>query len=345
MKKLFTVLLMVAVAAALSVCSFAISRGDAYIEDHGYFNEKVRCVAPGDTVYIALAEAENEETDFEISRSMTPSSAKVTSAKTEGFIDDKNYKMIETGSLDIEKLPVEDGCDWYFAELEIDDIDIDDYPEDGFDVSGTLKVSRKGGSTFTVDLGDTISFIRYAVADDEDELSSEPQLYQLDQDTEFELAFPNENGWFSGETKSDIAVVASMSHDEISSIAKLDRDADLTFYLGNGVRFPYVRDAQLVIEADDGYYLYKIGNGNSLSKVSNAYDEDEEAFIIETNVLGKYVVSDTRLSTSASSDDDDDDDDDDEVDDVYVYEGEDDDVDETPNIYVPLLNPTTGAVA
>lgn len=340
MKKLFAVLLIFATLAALNICTFAASRGAAYIEDNGYYDERVDQSTPGGTVYIALAEATNKDNDYKISNSMVPTTAKITSVKTKGFIDDKDYKLIKTGSLDIEKLDVEDGSEWYFAVLEIKDIDVEDYPEDGFSVYGTIKVTRKSGSTFTIDLEDTLDRIRFDEAEDEDELAKQAQLYSFKSNTEFELEFPNGNGRFSGRTRGSLDVLAAMSHAKISAITRLERSADMTFYIGNNAEFSNIRDGQLIIEADNGNYLYKIGDRNKLTNMSNTYDEDEDAFVIDTNVLGKYVVSDERLPTSGTSSDDDEDDEDDE-DDTYIYRG--DDEDDTPYVSVPLINPSTGA--
>lgn len=340
MKKLFAVLLALGCTAALSLCAFAVSRGAAYIEDNGYYDEKVNRVTPGGTVYIALAEATNSDVNYKISSSMVPTTAKITSAKTEGYLDDKDYKLIKTGNLDIEKLAVENGSDWYFAVLEIKDIAVKDYPEDGFSVSGSMKVTRKSGSTFTLDLRDALDFIRFSEADDEDELSKQAQLYSFKSNTEFELEFPNGNGRFTGKTRSSIEVLAAMNHTKISAITKLDKNADMTFYIGNEAKFSNIKDGQLIIEADNGCYLYKIGSGNKLTNMTSTYDEDEDAFVIETDVLGKYVVSDEKLSASGSSGSDDDEDDDS---DTYIYNGDDDG--DNGYVYVPPLNPSTGAAA
>ena len=343
MKKLLAVLLMLMTVSALSFCAFATSRGTAYVEDNGYYDEKVTETSPGGTVYIALAEATNKDVNYKISNSMIPATAKITSAKTEGFIDDKDYKLIKTGNLDIEKLEVEDGGEWYFAVLKIKDIAVKDYPEDGFSVSGSMKVTRKSGSTFTLDLGHVLDSICFSEADDEDELSKQAQLYSFKSNTEFELEFPNGNGRFTGKTRSGIEVLAAMNHTKISAITKLDKNADMTFYIGNEAKFSNIKDGKLIIEADNGYYLYKIGSGNKLTNMTSAYDEDEDAFVIETDVLGQYVVSDERLSTSGTSnnDDDEDEDEDEDEDDTYIYNG-DEDRDET-YVSVPLTNPATGA--
>lgn len=338
MKKLFAALLALTAAAGLSVCAFAASRGAAYIEDNGYYDERVRTVTPGGTVYIALAEATNSDVNYKISSDMVPTTAKISSVKTESYLDDKDYKMIKTGNLKIEKLPVERGSEWYFAVLEVKDIDVKDYPEDGFSVSGTIKVTRKSGSSFTLDLDDALNFIRYSEAKDKDELSKQAQLYSFKSNTEIELAFPNGNGRFTGKTRSAIEVLAAMNHTKISAITKLDKNADMTFYIGSGAKFSNIRDGKLIIEADNGSYLYKIGSGNKLTNMSSSYDEDEDAFVIETDVLGQYVVSDEKLSTSGSSSSSDDEDDDDNT---YIYNG--DDEEDQGYIYVAPVNPQTGA--
>lgn len=339
MKKLFAVLLMLATVAALSLCAFAASRGAAYIEDNGYYDEKVKETTPGGTVYIALVEATNSDSNFKISSSMIPTTAKITSVTTKSYINDKDYKLIKTGSLDIEKLEVEDGGEWYFAVLEIKDIDVDDYPEDGFAVEGTIKVTRKSGSTFTLGLDDALDFIRFTEAEDEDELAKQAQLYSFKSNTEFELEFPNGNGRFSGKTKGAIEVLAAMNHTKISAITKLDKSADMTFYIGNNAQFSNIKDGKLIIDADNGDYLYKIGNSNKLTNMTSTYDEDERAFVIETNVLGKYVVSDEKLSTSGASSSEDDDEDTD----TYIYD--EDDITDNTYVPVPLINPATGAAA
>lgn len=340
MKKLFAASLALAAAVTLSVCAFAVSRGAAYIEDNGYYDEKVRQVTPGGTVYIALAEASNPD-NYKISSSMVPTTAKITSAKTEGYIDDKDYKLIKTGSLDIEKLPVERGSDWYFAVLKVKDIDIKNYPEDGFAPSGAIKVTRKSGSSFTLDIEDALDFVRYSEAENKDELSKQAQRYTFKGNTEIELEFPNGKGRYTGKTRSAIEVLAAMNHTKISAITKLDKNAEMTFYIGNEAKFSNIRDGKLIIEADNGSYLYKIGSNNKLTNMSSSYDEDEDAFVIETDVLGQYVVSDEKLSTSGSASNQDDEDDGD----TYIYNGDDDEDQDNGYVYVPPINPSTGAMA
>jgi len=346
MKRKLTLVLAVVLSLLMAVEGFAISRGRAYIEDNGYFDEEVRTPAPGDTVYIALVKKSDEQDDFKIDSDDKPSKAELKKVEVIGISDDEDYDLIENGKLDIVYEETEDGIEWYFAKLPIDDIDLDDYPDDGFTVEGTLKVTRKSGKTFEVDLEKTFDGINFADAEKNSELKKTAQLYRFKSNKDIKLKFPNEKGWFEGKTKSAINVFAAMSHTKIRAIQKENEDAELVFYIGNGAEFDNIRNGKIVIEADDDAYLYEIDSGKLKNRTS-WYDDDEEAFIIETDVLGSYVVSDEKLSTSYDYDDDDDEDEDDDDDYEYTYdedEEDDDDDDFFDRNYtsVVITNPVTG---
>ena len=349
MKRKFTVVLTVILAMLFAVEGFAVSRGKAYIEDNGYFDEEIKTPAPGDTVYIALVKKSDEEDDYEIDSDDKPSKAELKKVEVIGISDDEEYDLIENGKLSIVTEDADDGIEWYFAKLEIDDIDLDDYPDDGFLVSGTLKVTRKSGKTFEIDLEKTFDGINFTDAEKNSELKKTAQLYRFKSNKDIKLEFPNEKGWFEGKTKKAINVFAAMSHSKIRAIQKKNDDAELVFYIGNGAEFEDIRNGKIVIEADDDAYLYEIDSGKLKNRTS-WYDDDEEAFIIETDVLGSYVVSDEKLSTSYDYDDDDDneDEDDDEDDDDYEYVYDEDEEDEDDDYFdrnytsVVITNPVTG---
>ncbi len=85
---------------------------------------------------------------------------------------------------------------------------------------------------------------------------------------------------------------------------KIDRkypNARLWYYNGNGASFNRVGKLYLGGFDDDDYYVYEVGSGSSLTRVNAEYDKYEEAYVISTRTLGRYVVSDTRLSTTTSS--------------------------------------------
>lgn len=347
MKRLFNFALVMALMALLSIDCFAIARGKAYIEDNGYFDEEVKTVAPGEDIYIALAEKSDEDSDYEIKSSDVPKTAKITSATTIGFIDDKKYKLISTGEVDIEVEEIADGVEWYFAVIPTKDFDIEDFPEDGCDVEGKMKITRKSGKTFTIDLAKAIDSIAFSEAKSRKKLEKNAQLYRFDSGDKIKLEFPNGQGHFEATAKKDINVTAGMSHTKISSITRKNDDVKMVFFRGNGAEFENVRNAKLVIEADDDWFLYEIRSNNSLRDRSDYYDDDEEAFVIETDVLGSYVIADEELDYD-EDDEDDDEDEDDEDDYDYVYEEDEDDEDDDDDYYEydhVLINPTTGAIA
>lgn len=341
MKKLLNCALLLSLLL-LSVDCFAVSRGKAYSEDNGYYDEEVKTVAPGEKIYIALTQKSDEDSDFEIKSENIPKTAKVTSMTTIGFIDDKKYKLISTGEVDIKAEEIADGCEWYFAVIPVKSYDIEDFPEDGCSVEGKLKITRKSGKSFTIDLGQSLDSISFSEANSRKKLEKEAQLYRFDNGDKISLEFPNGQGRFTATAKKDINVTASMSHTKISSISRQNDDAKLVFFRGNGAKFENVRNPKLIIDADDDWYLYEIKSGNKLKDMSDCYDDDEDAFVIETNVLGSYVVSDEYLDSDYDYDDDDDDEDDD---DDYEYIYIDDDNDDGDIYDYVLINPTTGAVA
>ena len=337
-------LTVVLLAVLLTVQCYAISRGEAYIEDNGYYDLEITDAAPGDTVYIALVKKSDDATDYKISSKDKPDEAELKNVKVCRISDDKKASLVKSGELDIVYEEVEDGVEWYFAKMPIKSVDLDDYPDDGYYIEGTLKVTRKSGKTFEIDLEETLETISFKEAEDKNELKKTAQLYRFKSNKEVELEFPNGKGHFEGKTKNAIDVFAAMSHTKISAIEKKNDDAKLTFYIGNGAEFENIKNGKIIIEADEDDYLYEIDSG-SLKNRTSWYDDYEEAFVIETDTLGSYVVSDSKLSTSYDEDDEDDSSDDDDYE--YVYEDdeedeEDDEIDERPYYDHVLINPVTG---
>ena len=326
----------------------AISRGEACIEDNGYYDTEVTDAAPGDTVYIALMKKSDEHDDYKISSKDKPDQAELRNVKVYRISDDKKVNLVSNGEIDIVAEEVEDGVEWYFAQMPIKSVDLDDYPDDGYYIVGTLRVTRKSGKTFDIDLEETLKTISFSDAESNGKLKKTAQLYRFKSNKDIELEFPNGKGHFEGKTKKAIDVFASMSHAKVSAIEKKNDDAKLTFYIGNGAEFEDIKNGKIVIQADEDDYLYEIKSG-SLKNRTSWYDEDEEAFIIETDTLGSYVVSDEKLSSTYDDGDEDDDDNSDDYD--YVYDSEEDEEEyvdedekktETPYYDVVITNPLTG---
>ena len=121
-----------------------------------------------------------------------------------------------------------------------------------------------------------------------------------------------------------------MSTDDDSSITRRYPNASLRFYYGNGASLTALRSPKIFIEAYEDDYLYEVTGSSTLTNRTSSYDEDEGGFVLSSNTLGKYIVSDTRLSAGSVSYDDDDDD---------------DEVDYDQPAYVVPVNPSTGARA
>ena len=83
-------------------------------------------------------------------------------------------------------------------------------------------------------------------------------------------------------------------------------DADLSFYNFKGTKDNFNRVADLVIPADDESFIYAVVDGK-FAEVEATYAEDYEVikgtkvdgWVIETNELGYYVVSDIELEIEA----------------------------------------------
>lgn len=338
MKKFLTPFCAGLLAAALATTSFAMTRGTVVVKDK-YYDDEITTALPGQTVYIGLCTVgSSKETptkaylfDAETLNSDTGKDDKLFGSKA-----NKPYSKKGTAgeSLDIVKKEVEDGEYYYFAVLEIKEVK--DFPPDGYDVfPGTIRVTRRNNETFDV----TPDLHSIGFEEGDDELEEDLLGFSFDKGDDVEINFPDGGGYIYGAARKKGTIVASMSTEEISSIARRYPDADLRFFLGNGASLTDLRSPKLFFEGSEDDYLYEVTGTNTLTNRTKDYDDDEGGFVVSTNTLGKYVVSDTRLSSSASSsssrDDDDDDDDDDEV--VYPSGNQ--------PAYVVPINPTTGARA
>lgn len=105
--------------------------------------------------------------------------------------------------------------------------------------------------------------------------------------------------------------------DEVEALTEKYPDATLEFHTFECNNKSFKRVGKLYIPADeielkDGKmgapYLYEIVNGK-ITAVEAKYDSYDEEFVISTNKLGSYVVSDTKLKTASTDDKDDDGDD------------------------------------
>lgn len=114
-------------------------------------------------------------------------------------------------------------------------------------------------------------------------------------DSEEEFTFEcDDNSYFTVNTLGQSKLLLSASTDFDSDIADLYSDANLNFFYGNGATFN--KTGVLTLAADEGSFLYQIKDDGTMVRVDAEYDDYDEAFIIKTKTLGKYVISDTALT-------------------------------------------------
>ena len=164
------------------------------------------------------------------------------------------------------------------------------------DVVGTVEM-RKSGSFDYEDMQLDVNLeVAYPVADDT-VITEDPQLFKEGAgfvgDSEEEFSFDcDENSFFTVNTIGQSKLLLAATTDFDSKIADLYPNANLNFFYGNGATFN--KTGVLTLAADEGSYLYQLKD-DGMVRLNAEYDEYDEAFIIKTKTLGKYIISDTEL--------------------------------------------------
>ena len=140
----------------------------------------------------------------------------------------------------------------------------------------------------------------------------------FEEDSEYTFEFAaDSDASFVVNTSGQGTIVLGMDIDYDDAIGDDYPTADLYFYNGNYAQFNRTGTLYLPGPSDDegDYYVYSIDEDGDLTRIDADWDEYEECYAIRTNTLGRYVLSDIRLSTtSRSSEDDDEDEDEDDSD-------------------------------
>lgn len=123
----------------------------------------------------------------------------------------------------------------------------------------------------------------------------------FDSDSEFEFSFEaDSDSRFVVNTNGQGKIVLGLDTDYDDKIGDKYPDADLYFFNGNYATFNRTGTLYLGSE-DDDLYVYAIASNGSLSRVNAEYDDSEEAYVINTRTLGRYVLSSEKLKTTSSS--------------------------------------------
>lgn len=184
--------------------------------------------------------------------------------------------------------------------------EIEGKDEGTFPLNTVVGYGRREVSGLTVDVSDSYPLINFDECDNE-----EISIYFMSADTDFRFDV-NANG-----QKETILRYSDDPETSSSYQAIVDKypDADLSFHLLGGASFK--RTGKLYIPASqiDGNngkpYLYEV-TGGKITDQKATYNKDDEMFVVSTNKLGNYVVSDTKLKAGSTSSEDESSDDEDD---------------------------------
>ncbi|RPF43417.1 hypothetical protein EDD70_2382 [Hydrogenoanaerobacterium saccharovorans] len=333
MKKLLAVVLALTLTLGMTTVAFAASKTeDIKIDDSTVYTydsdsktmEIAKKYEPGKTYYIPVWDQDDNYNGT--NRNITSTSA-LSNYKLRRSIDEgakiisgvdfviKNVDKFDTASNN------NNVSNNKAAFISITTKDV--YSSDDIDVE--MEIYVYGNSTYRVNGKDseTINFdkpFEYGSKDATNYISvsnSTPIVNFDDIDSdEIEIGF--------NEAKDDVRFVVNAkgqkelflrySNDDGSSIAApiVDKypEAALDFHLFEGNNKTFRRTGKLYIpaseiEVKDGKmgapYLYEIVNGK-LTEIKATYDSNAEEFVISTNKLGNYVVSDTKLKSTTEKD-------------------------------------------
>jgi len=124
---------------------------------------------------------------------------------------------------------------------------------------------------------------------------------KFDNDDEVELSFGSPNGGNNeGTFEVDISgqgkLLLSYSTEAVEEIAAANEGAVMNFLLFNNAKFN--RSGTFTYEMENGAHAYRIFDGK-LIELPGCYDEGEDAFVFNTNILQHYVFADRELVNPA----------------------------------------------
>lgn len=181
------------------------------------------------------------------------------------------------------------------------------------DVYGTVKLKKSGDYGFDYDdMQVDVDFeVGYTAPDDSNVIPITPALFIPDEDFDeyddetfdFEA---DSNSYFVVNTNNQKKIVLGMNTDYDDDIADKYPHANLDFFNGNGATFNKL--GYLHLYAERSSYVYEVEGNNTLKKINVSYDSYDDAFVIRTRTLGRYVISDMKLkvaeeNTNSSSED------------------------------------------
>ncbi|MFV0497865.1 MAG: hypothetical protein ACK5L0_06855 [Candidatus Fimivivens sp.] len=171
------------------------------------------------------------------------------------------------------------------------------------DVYGTVKLRKSGDYGFDYDdMQVDVDFeVGYTAPEDANVIPITPALFipgedfdEYDDETfDFEA---DSYSYFVLNTNNQRKIVLGMDTDYDDDIADKYPNANLDFFNGNGATFNKV--GYLYLSADRNSYVYQVKDDNTLKKLNASYDSYDDAFVIRTRTLERYVISDMKLKVA-----------------------------------------------
>ena len=300
MKKFLSAL--IACALIVSMASMALAtppaQGQAVLEDDDdLYTDVVTSVAPGSTFWVYLERA-YDGSDKSVKE---PKNIKIDNVEIIDSDTGKDVKML-TVSKSPDRKPYGDDSKekGYYAKVTVKSVSTSSYPKDGYDVDDlvltyTSYALDDGGDPVTVPVD--LTNIEYDEADDEFE--EDAKMFSYDKDDDIDIDLPDDGGTFTGTARRDFEIVAAMDTKVDNSLLNKYPNADIRFFNGSGANFP-VTSGKLTFNANSGDYLYEV-SGSTLTDRSSTWSSSKNAFVVSTTVIGKYIVSDIKLSAKAST--------------------------------------------
>lgn len=295
MKKIFTLAVAAVLAMAMAVVGFAASYnlngggasyGALYHYDDGTLihYDGGKTLTPGKTYYVYLGDAK-------------PSSSKAKlSYKCVGIADDKSIKPLST-SLSISRKKTNNeftsgsaGYYGYFAELSVKEISASSYSSDGYEFQEFL-ITYKDNSKNDIEIDGAGADLEYA--DGDTTVTDVPQFFTFEDEEDIDIDIEGTDIKLELNAKgTKIKTLLAMDTDYNQTISNKYPDAYLEFYNGNGGSLGK-RSATVIIPKGDYKYLYSY-SGSTLKQITSKNSDGD--FEFKSTTLGKYILSDTKLS-------------------------------------------------